>query len=407
MTAASPRLALATVYAEGLAGRLAFGMVSFALPLYAAALGLSLTQIGVIVSTRTLLVLPFKPVSGWLADRIGLRRVYLGGIAVRALSAVVLLVAGDFAALLAVRALQGASSAARDVASLGVIAREAKDRVGTHFGRYAAAKQIGTVTGAAAAGLAVAAAGGRHEVAAYRPLFMLVLAMSVLPLAVAAVGLREDGARPARAARERAAPGDWRRSLAELGGPASVGMMVATSAYMVHGLYPVLATQYAGLSEAQAGIVYSASGLAFAGAVPAFGWLVDRHGRTLGMALRSLCNIGSSVLYVALPSLPGVAAARVVDDSGKAAFQPAWASVVAQIATADPRRLGRRLSTLDTAATVGEAIGPALATLLWQTGGILLLFGVRIVLSAAAELAAVRVFGESRRKVRRAREAVA
>jgi hypothetical protein len=39
-------------------------------------------------------------------------------------------------------------------------------------------------------------------------------------------------------------------TLWEIAGPASVGMLVATSAYLVHGLFPILATKYAGLSEA-------------------------------------------------------------------------------------------------------------------------------------------------------------
>src|SRR5918993_3338094 len=73
----------------------------------------------------------------------------------------------------------------------------------------------------------------------------------------------------------------------ELVGPASVGMMVATSAYMVHGLFPVLATQYAGLSEAEAGLIYSFSAAFFLVGGPLFGWLIDRYGRIFGIAWRS------------------------------------------------------------------------------------------------------------------------
>ena len=75
MRARNPKVALATVVAEGLFGRLAFGMVSFALPLYALSLGLSLAQIGLLVSLRTVVMLPLKPVAGWLADRVGVRAV--------------------------------------------------------------------------------------------------------------------------------------------------------------------------------------------------------------------------------------------------------------------------------------------------------------------------------------------
>jgi YNFM family putative membrane transporter len=157
------------VLAEGFLGRLTFGMVSFAMPLYAHKIGLSLSLIGILVSIRTLCVLPLKPVAGWLADRIGVRRVYLLGIFARTLSAAMLLFAGGFTGLMAVRLLQGASAAGRDVASLGVIARDAASRVGTAYGSYASAKHVGGVAGAGLAGLIIAASGGT-----YQPLFVIV-----------------------------------------------------------------------------------------------------------------------------------------------------------------------------------------------------------------------------------------
>lgn len=390
MKARSPRLALATVAVEGLLGRLTFGMVSFALPLYALAAGLSMGQIGLLISVRTVFVLPFKPLAGWLSDRTSVRAVYLGGIAARALSALVLLFAADLLTLLAVRVLQGASAAGRDVASLSVIARDAQGRVGTHYGWYASGKQVGGVMGAGAAGVLLAA-GSFHF------LFAIVLALSIVPFVVAWVGLKETPAAPVAEPVRAAEDGDGlRRTLDGLLGVASVGMLVATSAYMVHGMFPILATEYAGLTAAQAGIIYSISAAVFLLSGPAFGWLVDRRGRGLALALRSLCNIGSSLLYVAFPSFAGLAVARSVDDSGKAAFRPAWASVVAEIAAEDPARRGRRLGALDTAASVGETIGPALAGILWQTGGIVALFGVRIAIACVAEVAALRVFREHR-----------
>ena len=163
---------------------------------------------------------------------------------------------------------------------------------------------------------------------------------------------------------------------------------------MVYRLFPVLATEYVGLSEAQAGIIYSLSAAVFLITGPVFGWVIDRHGRLPGIAWRSAANVGSSVLYLASPTFVGLAAARSVDDSGKAAFKPAWASAVAEIAAADKPRRGRRLGALDTSQSVGEAIGPALAGFLWQTGGIVALFGVRITIAVVAEIAALSVFGE-------------
>ncbi len=58
MKARNPRAALAAIIAEGFLGRLAFGMLSFAFPLYARDVGLSLAAIGVLVSVRSIVVLP-------------------------------------------------------------------------------------------------------------------------------------------------------------------------------------------------------------------------------------------------------------------------------------------------------------------------------------------------------------
>lgn len=54
------------------------------------------------------------------------------------------------------------------------------------------------------------------------------------------------------------------------------------------------------------------------------------------------------------------------------------------------------MESLDTSQTLGEALGPALAGLLWQTGGDFALFAVRSVIALVAEIAALRVFGEGK-----------
>ena len=405
MKARHPRTALVTVVAEGFLGRLTFGMVTFALPLYARSLGLSMTEIGLLISLRSVLELALKPPAGWLADRIGVRQVYLGGGFARVLAAAALLLPGGFLALASVRALQGVSGAGRDVASLSVIARDAPTRVGGVFGWYTTARQMGNVAGAGVAGLAIAAADGSFE-----PLFLLVLALSVVPMAAVWVGLREIPAahphpRPGPAERHTPvtdAPLPAGKRLAgfvaltrELAAPASVGVLVSMGAFMVHGLFPVIATEYAGLSEAEAGLIYTLSAVVLLVSGPAFGWLIDRYGRLIGLAWRSTANIGSSLLYLAFPNFAGLALARAVDDSGKAAFRPAWAAAMAQLAGADPRRSGQRLGVLDASQSLGETVGPVLAGLLWQSGGgVVALFSVRIVIALVAEVTSLYAFGE-------------
>ena len=50
--------------------------------------------------------------------------------------------------------------------------------------------------------------------------------------------------------------------------------------------------------------------------------------------------------------------------------------------------------TLDAMQELGEIAGPALAGILWQTGGVFVLFGVRIAIAIIAEISAIAVFGE-------------
>ena len=402
LRARNPRAAMATVIAEGFLGRLTFGMVSFALPLYALHLGLSLSEIGILISIRTVIALGLKPVAGWASDHVGVRAVYLAGTFARVLAAAALFFADSLLTLTLVRFLQAASAAGRDVASLGAIARDADDRVGTIYSWYASAKHVGGVAGAGVAGLIIATSGDGFQL-----LFAVVFAMSALPTVAVWFGLREVRDEEAVADMPTLPPEpetqlfrsrtkEFFRLLRELSGPASVGMLIAASAYMVHGLFPILATKYAGLSTAQAGLIYSLSAAVFLIAGPFYGWITDRYGRLVGIASRSAANIGSSVMYLASPTFIGMAAARSVDDVGKAAFRPAWASAIADIARKDPPRKGRRLGTLDAMQEIGEIAGPALAGILWQTGGVFVLFGVRIAIAIVAEISAVAVFGELR-----------
>jgi MFS family permease len=378
------------------------------LPLYALRLGLSLAEIGILISIRTVIALGLKPLAGWASDRVGVRAVYLAGTLARVLAAIALFFASSFIGLMSVRFLQAASAAGRDVASLGAIARDADNRIGTVYGWYASAKHVGGVAGAGVAGLVIAIPGGGFEV-----LFLLVMALSILPTAAVWFGLREVRSEEEVVAAEPTLPpepqtqlfrnrvGELLGLLRELSGPASVGMLIAASAYMVHGLFPILATEYAGLSTAQAGLIYSLSAAVFLVAGPSFGWISDRYGRVFGIATRSAANIGSSLMYLAFPTFAGIAAARSVDDTGKAAFRPAWASAMVEIAGKDPKSKGKRLGTLDATQEIGEIAGPALAGILWQTGGVFALFGVRIAIAIAAEISAIVVFGELRgRRIR-------
>jgi MFS family permease len=159
---------------------------------------------------------------------------------------------------------------------------------------------------------------------------------------------------------------------------------------MMNGLFPVFAVEYAGLSPAEASLIYGVSPLmALAG--PGFGWLSDNVSRKLVLSVRSVANIFSSIVYLLAPSLAGVAVGRALDDLGKAAFKPAWGALMAQLTDLDKKRRARLFGYMSSGEDAGEAAGPLLGGLLASAGGFPLLLGARIAIAAVTELYTVLV----------------
>jgi MFS family permease len=134
---------------------------------------------------------------------------------------------------------------------------------------------------------------------------------------------------------------------------------------------------------------------------PAFGWLSDRVSHRLVLSIRGAANALASVLYLAWPSLGGVAAARCVDDVGKAAFRPAWGALMTEVSRLDRSRRARTMSWLGMGEDAGGVLGPMLAAAVWSSCGIGALMGVRVLLAAASEVYALRVVRRFARRPRR------
>jgi MFS family permease len=260
------------------------------------------------------------------------------------------------------------------------------------FAWYSTWRELGHSLGIGAAGLVIGFYGS------YSSVFLIAFFMSCAGLVTVARYVREhpaadpeDMTQTAAVRGDRPKAGSWAlyRPLIPY---AAFGMMVAGTAEMVKGLFPVIATQYANLSVAEAGFAASASSLAFLVAGPFFGWLSDHVSRRLALGARSLANTVSSVLYVLFPSFAGVLIARVVDDTGKVAFKPTWGAVLAEVSEADPARRGRTIAFVDSAYTLGEVLGPLAAGLLMAWFGIPVMLGVRAAIGLIAELQAVLLF---------------
>jgi MFS family permease len=377
--------ALSAMVAEGFLSRLSFGIVSFALPLYALELGLGLTAIGVLASLNLMVAIVLKPLAGWVADRAGLKLSLGAAIALRSAVSLLLALATVPWQLFATRSLHGVSIALRDPAVNALLAEGAsKERIASAFAWYQTAKSVAGSLGKVLAGLAIAVTASSWSL-----VFGLAFLLSALPAYVVVRYVREPDRGPAPA--PEPTPAAPESAKPEPGGRsgimrfAGVGFAISGTGHMLSTLFPVLAVEYAGLSAAQAGLLYSVSA-AVALSGPAFGWLSDNVSRRLVLQLRGAANVASSALYLVAPGLAGFAVGKAVDDAGKAAFRPAWGALMAHVSSFDRRRRAQLMGYMSAGEDAGEMAGPVLAGLLWGAFGAPVLLATRIGLALGAEV---------------------
>ncbi|WP_371581901.1 MFS transporter [Streptomyces sp. NBC_01314] len=399
------------VVVEGFTTRLAFGVVIFAMPLYARQLGMSLTEIGALVAMKALVEPAVKPFMGRAVDRWGARRGYLTAVTVRLIASVLLFTATTPASLYATRLVQGAASAARDPASISVVADSNEQKLGRAFSLSFGAKDLGAVSAGALGGLLLSGSGND-----FRLLWAFVAAISFVPVVVVWLWVprpaprRKDAAATAALATTDPATGE--STAGESTGehplkarsPAgtrlfadprlrllcALGLFAGMTAHMTHGLFPILASEVAGLTPGQIGAIYSASVIVLLVVGPLAGLAADRYGAAPLTGARGIANTLSSLLYLAFPTAAGMLSGRLVDDAGKAAFRPPWGSLLAQAARGAGPRGGRVAAGLDTALSVGEAAGPVIAALLWDVWGLAAFLLVRAGLGIATEVLVTR-----------------
>lgn len=393
---------LAAVTAEGFVTRLGFSMVGFALPLFALSLGMGVAEVGLLYALRTITTVMIKPVMGWAADRFGQKRTLVAAVALRCLVGFLFVFASLPWHLYAIRVLHGMMTAARDPSASALIAVHGSKRsMASAFAWYSTARDLGRSLGYAAAGLLIQFTGE------YRIVFLAAFISSCAALATVIRYVREHPAGGEQAA-ATTSPQPVQATLASHRGLlpyAGFGLMVAGSAEMMAGFFPVIATQYAGLTEGQAGLAVGASGVAILVAGPLFGWLSDNVSRKLALGVRGFANTVSSLLYIFIPTFAGYVVARVVDDTGKAAFRPTWGAILAEVSESEPTRRAQTMTFIDSAYTLGEVLGPLIAGLLMATFGVPAMLGVRAALAVATEVQAVRMFKHRQPALARDRDA--
>lgn len=391
---------LFALLAEGFLTRLSSGVIGFALPLFAyRKLGLSLAESGALLAMNVAAEQLFKPLMGWTADRIGLKRAYTLAIAGRSLAALAYALSGSAWQVYSARFLHGVAESLREPSVNALIAENAKAKsVASTFAWYNTAKQTASAIGKTASGFLLAMMADN-----FSAVFLLAFALSILPIIVVARYVREP--HPAGSTTgDTGSTGKNKNGLETLPGdsnPAPVGVsifsfamlgfLISCTAQMIANLFPVLATEYAHLTEAQTGLIYAVTVAVVIVAGPAFGWFADNVSRKLALTVRGLANTISSALFFFTPTFPGLAAGSVIDAAGKAAFRPAWGSLMARVSGFDRKRRAQVIGHLSMGEGLGEMLGPILGGFLWQTWGLGVMLGARVVLAVIGEIYALRI----------------
>ncbi|HQR34199.1 MAG TPA: MFS transporter [Blastocatellia bacterium] len=398
---------LLALLAEGFLTRLSSGVIGFALPLFAyRKMGLNLTETGILLATNQAAEQLFKPLMGWAADRIGLKRAYTLAIIGRSIAALCYALAGSPWQIYSARFLHGIAESLREPSVNALIAENAKAKsVASTFAWYNTAKQTASSIGKTASGLLLALLADN-----YPGVFLIAFGLSILPIIVVARYVREP--HPAGLTTEATGntgennsalpvsprdPSDSRGSNSETSVGVSIfsfamlGFLISCTAQMIANLFPVLATEYAHLTEAQTGLIYAVTIVVVIIAGPAFGWFSDNVSRKLALAVRGLANTFSSALFFFFPTFPGLAAGSVIDAAGKAAFRPAWGSLMARVSGLNRKRRAQVIGHLSMGEGLGEMLGPMLGGFLWHTWGLGVMLSVRVALAVIGEIYAVMI----------------
>src|ERR671931_333956 len=176
MTTTSP--AILALVAEGFLMRLGFGIISFALPLYARYLGLSLAETGTLLALTGVVKVALKPVMGWCADRVGTKRGLVVALGLRSLVSFLFAFASAPWQLYSIRTIHGLSTSVRDPAVNALIAEHGDEKaMGSAFAWYFTAKSLANSLGKAVAGALLTLTGSN-----FTAVFLLTWGISSLTL---------------------------------------------------------------------------------------------------------------------------------------------------------------------------------------------------------------------------------
>ena len=233
-------------------------------------------------------------------------------------------------------------------------------------------------------------------------IFVAATALSLLSLLLVAVVVKEEkkkkGEKKAKSVDAAASlTGETDEKKPNVWAYALLGTALTAPSYMVSGeFFTVLATDLAVTATALGWIKLFAETLVPLVMGPVFGWLADKIGAGKVIALRSVANAVTSVMFWVTPWFAGTAllglmlgTARGIDEMGKAAFKPTWGAIAAKVSSFDLSRRTRTMGILEGGTDASELAFPVLAGVLLDYVPLGWLMGLRAFLAVVAEVYAI------------------
>jgi MFS family permease len=329
---------------------LGYGVISPALPSFARSFGVSIKAVTFLVTVFSLSRLCFAPISGQLVQRLGERRIYIGGMLIVAVSTGACAFSQAYWQLLAFRVISGIGSTMFYVSALGLMIHiSPPDARGRVAGLFTTSFMVGAVGGPAVG--AVTAGWG---------LTAPFIVYGVALLGVAAVlfySLRNS---------TLAAPGPPTRSTVTMREAlrfraywSSLGANFATgwSAFGLRvALVPLFITDVMGRGVGIIGIALAAFAGGNAMAMIPSGYLSDRMGRRTLMIVGLTLSGLATVLLGAASSLPAFLVAAVVVGAVTGIYMSPMQAAIADILGSEARA-GSPVAAVQMMSDLGAIVG--------------------------------------------------
>ncbi|KKC03816.1 MFS transporter [Mycobacterium nebraskense] len=329
---------------------LGYGVISPAMPAFAHTFGVSIKAVTFLVTVFSLSRLCFAPVSGLLVQRLGERRIYIGGLLIVALSTIACAYSQTYWQLLFFRGISGVGSTMFYVSALGLMIHiSPPDARGRIAGLFTTSFMIGAVGGPAIGGLTA----GWGLTAPF-----IVYGVAMLGVAVVLFyGLRHSElAAPLPPTRSTVTMRQalrfrsyWAALLANFAtGWAAFGLRVA--------LVPLFLADVMGKSVGVIGVALAAFAAGNALAVVPSGFLSDRMGRRTLLIIGLATSGVATAALGAVSTLPAFMVAAAVSGATTGIFMSPMQAAVADILGSEARA-GLPVAAVQMLSDLGAIVG--------------------------------------------------